>query len=100
MPSADRRRARRLQLRHLLDLHQADAARRVDAQTGVVAVVRDLDAGFDGRLQHRRALRDGHLRPSMVSVTFSMGNLESYQASAVRPVRTSTIVLWLGAPQA
>jgi hypothetical protein len=56
-----RRRARRLQLGHLVDLDQADAARRVDAQAGVVAVIRDLDAGFDGGLQNRGALADGEL---------------------------------------
>ena len=56
-----RRRARRLQLRHLLDLDQADAARRVDAQTGVVAVIGDLDAGFDGGLQNGGAFRHGKL---------------------------------------
>ena len=56
-----RRRARRLQLRHLLDLHQADAARRVDAEAGVVAVIGDLDAGLDGRLQNGGAFRHGKL---------------------------------------
>ena len=56
-----RRRARRLQLRHLLDLHETDAARRVDAQTGVVAVIGDLDAGLDGGLEDGGALRHGQL---------------------------------------
>ena len=56
-----RRRARRLQLGHLLDLDQADAARRVDAETGVVAVVRHLDAGLDGGFQDAGALRDRQL---------------------------------------
>jgi hypothetical protein len=58
---ANRRRARGLQLGHLLDLHEADAARRVDAETGVVAVVGDLDAGLDGGFEDRGALRDGEL---------------------------------------
>ena len=56
-----RRRARRLQLRHLLDLHEADAARRVDAETGVVTVVGNLDSGLDGGLEHGGALGDGDL---------------------------------------
>ena len=56
-----RRRARRLQLAHLFDLHQADATRGVDAETGVVAVIRDLDAGFNGGLEDRGALRHGQL---------------------------------------
>jgi hypothetical protein len=43
-------RARRLQLRHLFDLDDAHAAGPVDADAGVVAVVRDGDAGLDGRL--------------------------------------------------
>jgi hypothetical protein len=54
----DRRRARRLQLRHLFDLDQADAARRIDTQPRVIAVIRDLDAGFDRGLQDRCSL--GH----------------------------------------
>ena len=56
-----RRRAGRLQLGKLLDLHQADAARGVDAETGVVAVIRHLNAGLNGRLQHRGALRHRNL---------------------------------------
>src|SRR5206468_4404661 len=56
------RRTRRLQLRHLLDLDDADAAGAVDADTGVVAVVRHRDAGLDRRLQDRFALLDGHAR--------------------------------------
>ena len=52
------RRARRLQLRHLLDLHDADAAGAVDADAGVVAVVRDGDAALDGRLQDGLAFFD------------------------------------------
>ena len=53
-----RRRARRLQLGHLVDLHQADATGGIDAETGVVAVIRDLDASFNGGLEDRGAL--GH----------------------------------------
>src|SRR5687768_7168180 len=56
MAFADRRRARGLPLRHLLDLHQADAARSVDAEPGVITVVGNLDAGLDRRLQHGLAL--------------------------------------------
>ena len=57
----DRRRARRLQLRHLLDLDDADAARAVDAEARVIAVVGNPDAGLDGRLEDGPALfgRDG-----------------------------------------
>ncbi len=51
----DRRRAGRLQLRHLLDLDDADAAGAVDAEAGVIAVVRDLDAALDRGLQDRSA---------------------------------------------
>ena len=54
-----RRRARRLQFRHLLDLDDADAAGSVDAKAGVVAVVRDLDAALDGGLKNSSALFDG-----------------------------------------
>ena len=50
------RRARRLQLGHLLDLDHAHTARAIDAETGVIAVVGDRDAGFDGRLQNGGAL--------------------------------------------
>ena len=57
----DRRRARGLQLRHLLDLHDADAAGPVDSEARVVAVVGNPDAGLDGRLEDGPALfgRDG-----------------------------------------
>src|SRR5688572_10498934 len=54
-------RARRLQLRHLLDLHEADTARRVDAETGVVAVIGDLDTGLDGRPQNASAFGNRQL---------------------------------------
>ena len=54
-------RARHLELRHLLDLHEADAARAVHAKAGVVAVVGQPDAGLDGGLQDGLALRDGEL---------------------------------------
>ena len=52
----DRRRARRLQLRHLLDLDDADAAGPVDPEARVVAVVGNPDAGLDGGLEDRPAL--------------------------------------------
>ena len=55
------RRARGLQLRHLLDLHDADAAGPVDRQPGMKTVVGHRDAGFDGRLQHGLALGDRDL---------------------------------------
>ena len=72
------RRARRLQLRHLLDLDDADAAGAVDADAGVIAVIRDGDAVFDGRLQDGLAFfdrdrpavyreRDGFHRQSIIS---------------------------------
>ena len=48
-----RRRARRLQLRHLLDLDDADAAGAVDAQARVIAVVRHLVAVLDSGLRAR-----------------------------------------------
>ena len=54
------RRARRLQLRHLLDLDDADAAGAVDADAGVVAVVGHRDAALDRGLQDGLALLDGH----------------------------------------
>ena len=52
----DRRRARRLQLRHLLDFHDADPAGSVDSEARMVAVVGNPDAGLDGRLQDCLAL--------------------------------------------
>ena len=61
MPSATGVRARRLQLRHLLDLHQAHAARRVDAQSrGGSSSRAPRRPAANGGLQHRGALRDGH----------------------------------------
>src|SRR4029077_695694 len=54
-------RARRLQLRHLLDLDDADAAGAVDADTRVIAVVGDLDPALDGGLQDGLAFGDGYL---------------------------------------
>ena len=60
-PVRRRDRARHLELRHLLDLHQADAAGPVHAQRGVIAVVRDLGARLDGGLEDRTALGDRHL---------------------------------------
>ena len=58
-----RRRAGRLQLRHLFDLDDADAAGAVDAEARMVAVVRDLDAALDGGLEHRFALGNGDGAP-------------------------------------
>ena len=58
-----RRRTGRLQLRHLLDLDDADAARPVDAEARMVAVIGDLDAALDGGLQHRCALGNGDGAP-------------------------------------
>ena len=52
-------RTRRLQLRHLLDLDDADAAGAVDADARVIAVIRDGDAAFDGGLQDGLAFLDG-----------------------------------------
>jgi hypothetical protein len=55
------RRARRLQLRHLLDFHDAHAARTVDADAWVIAVVRHRDAALDRGLQDGLALLDRDL---------------------------------------
>ena len=60
--SADSR-ARRLQLGHLLDLDDADPAGPVDAEAGMVAVVRKLDAVLDGGLKDRLALLDREFPP-------------------------------------
>ena len=57
-------RARRLQLRHLLDLDDADPAGAVDAERRVIAVVRDLDAVLERRLEDGRPLLDGE-RPAV-----------------------------------
>jgi hypothetical protein len=46
-------RTRRLELRHFFDLDHADAARTVNGDAGVVAVIRDRDAGLDACLQNR-----------------------------------------------
>src|SRR5690606_38529165 len=56
----DRRDARRLQLGRALDLDQAHAAHRRRRKPGMVAVVRDPDAGLLGGLDDTRPLRDGH----------------------------------------
>jgi hypothetical protein len=56
-----RRGARRLQLRHLLDLHHADAARTVDAKARVITVVGERNPVLDGGLQDRSALFDRKL---------------------------------------
>ena len=56
-----RRRARRLQLRHLLDLDDADAAGAVDAEPGVVAVIGNRRCRFDRGLQDGLALLDRDL---------------------------------------
>ncbi len=61
MPVGDRRRAGGLQLRHLLDLHDADAAGAVDPQTGVVTVIGNLDVRLDGGLKNGFALFDRDL---------------------------------------
>ena len=57
------RRARRLQLRHFLDLDDADAAGAVDAEAGVIAVVGKLDAVLDGRLKDGFTLFDVEFPP-------------------------------------
>src|SRR5687768_1261139 len=53
-----RRRARRLQLRHLLYLDDAYAAGAVDTEAGVIAVVGKLDAVLEGRLKDCLAFFD------------------------------------------
>ena len=74
-----KRRTRRLQLGHLLDLDDADAAGTVDADAGVIAVIGDGDPGFDRRLQYRAPLRnrdrtavyrerDGFHSPPIISI--------------------------------
>ena len=55
-PVAHLRVARDLQLRHPLDLHLAEAATAVDAELGMVAVVRDVEPGVEHHLQQGRAL--------------------------------------------
>src|SRR5215469_2821546 len=55
------RRARRLQLRHLLDLHDAHAARAVDADARVITVIGNFDAVLDGCLKNGLALLDSDL---------------------------------------
>ena len=87
---ADGRRARRLQLRHFLDLDEAHTTGGVDPETGVVAVIRDLDAGLDGGLQDRVPLGTVTGRPSMVSVTVSM-NRRSYQEDHALRGRTASL---------
>jgi hypothetical protein len=57
------RRAGGLQLRHLLHLDDADAARSVNTEGGVIAVVGDLNAVLDRRLQNGRASFDGDRLP-------------------------------------
>ncbi len=52
----DGRRTRGLQLRHLVDLDDADAAGTVYPQPRVIAVIGDFDAGLDGRLEDGPAL--------------------------------------------
>ena len=61
------RRARRLQLRHLLDLDDADAAGAVDAEAGVIAVVGDRAAVLVRGLEHGLALLDRDLRVRLSS---------------------------------
>ena len=55
------RRTRRLQFRHLLNLDDADAAGTVDADAGVIAVVRHRHAALDGGLEDGLAFLDGDL---------------------------------------
>ena len=68
---------RRLQLRHLLNLHNADAAGPVDADAGVVTVVRDGNATLDGGLEHRLPFFDGH-RPSVDRERHRVHNHQEY----------------------
>src|SRR5690606_22898056 len=56
-----RRDARRLQLRHTLDLDQAHAAHRRRREPGMIAVVRDPDAGLLRGLDDARPPGDRHL---------------------------------------
>jgi hypothetical protein len=58
-----RRGARGLQLRHFLDLDEADATGPVDPQPRVVAVVRDREPVLDGSLEDGLALLDRDWRP-------------------------------------
>src|SRR6185295_14029735 len=58
------RRTGGLQLRHLLDLDDADAARAVDADARVVTVIGHFDPGFDGGLEDRLPFLDGQ-RPAV-----------------------------------
>ena len=57
----DRRGARGLQLRHLLDFHQAHAAGALQGQTGVVAERRHLDARALAGFDQQRARGRGEL---------------------------------------
>ena len=58
-PVGAERRTRRLKLRHLLDFDHAHATRAVDANAGVIAIVRNGDAALDGRLKNGFAFLDG-----------------------------------------
>src|SRR5262249_27102293 len=49
-----------LQLRHFFDLHDAHAARAVDADARVIAVVGDRDSAFDRGLENCLAFLDSH----------------------------------------
>ena len=72
-----RRRAGGLQLRHLLDLDDADAAGAVDAEPGVIAVVGDLDAALDRRLENGLALFDRDL-PAVDRQRDGVHKIQSY----------------------
>ena len=51
-------RAGGLQLRHLLNAHQAHAARGLQSQVGVVAERRNVETVFAAHIDQPRALRD------------------------------------------
>ena len=60
-PFADHRGTRRLQLWHLLDLHQAHAASALQREIGVIAKRRHLDAHGLAGLNQQRPRRSGYL---------------------------------------
>jgi hypothetical protein len=63
-PVLDRRRARGLELRDALDLHEAHAARADRrAELGLVAEDRDLDVAVLGAVDEHDVLRGGDLDP-------------------------------------
>src|SRR5882672_3645553 len=85
----DRRGAGRLQLRHLFNLDDADAAGAVDAQARVIAVIRDLDSAFDGGLQYGLPLL-GRNRPSINRQRDGFHSPRSYLSFPERQRSTST----------